>query len=112
LVVLIGWVFFRADNLTQSIQYLSTMFSFSNGEISRTTYLNFFYLNSEYLVVAIVAMLWSTPTLERTFELLTRKGSTKPAVKWIELTLLFMLFVFAASYVAADTYNPFIYFRF
>jgi hypothetical protein len=56
--------------------------------------------------------LWSTPTLERTFELLTRKGSTKPAVKWIELTLLFMLFVFAASYVAADTYNPFIYFRF
>lgn len=111
-VVLIGWVFFRANDLTHGVQYLSKMFSFSGGEISRTTYLSFFYLNAEYLIVGMAAVLWSTPLLERAVKLLTKKSETIPVAKWIELTLLLFLFVFAASYVAADTYNPFIYFRF
>ena len=38
LVVLVGWVFFRADNLTNACNYLNDMFSFSPGPVSVVYY--------------------------------------------------------------------------
>lgn len=112
LIVLIGWVFFRADDLSHGLQYLGKMFSFSRGEPARISYLNFFYTNPEHLLIGIIATLWSTPLLESTAGFITKAQLIKPIAKWIEPILLLTLFIIAASYVAADTYNPFIYFRF
>jgi alginate O-acetyltransferase complex protein AlgI len=112
LVVLIGWVFFRANSLLGSFEYITRMFSLESGEPARVSYLNFFYVNSEYLVISIVAIFWSTPALEKFAASLMEPGRRMPIFKWLEITFLFLLFILAASYVAADTYNPFIYFRF
>ncbi len=112
LIVLIGWVFFRAENLTYGLQYLSKMFLPSAGDPARISYLSYFYSNTEYLIITCVAILWATPILERTFQQLIKVDESTAVIKWVEITLLLLLFIVAGSYVAADTYNPFIYFRF
>ena len=112
MVVLFGWVFFRAESLFAGLQYIEKMLTFSSGDPARVSYLSFFYLNSEFFVICVVAILWSTPVVERAVAYVSRVPQIKPIVIWIEPLVLLILFVVAASYVAADTYNPFIYFRF
>ncbi len=112
LIIIISWVFFRASDLPQSLAYLSKMFSLSAGNISRVSYLNYFFVNGEYLVITLIAILWATPILERSITSLSNGPRIRPIAKLVELTFLFLLFLISVSYVAADTYNPFIYFRF
>ena len=58
LIVMIGWVFFRADNFTYSFQYIQTLFGFGEGGlIDHKTWL---YLN-DYFLLFIIAMVVATP---------------------------------------------------
>jgi len=56
-VVLIGWVFFRAENLTLGLKYIGSMFNFTNGWWKDLV----FVLNKEYIFFLIVALLFSCP---------------------------------------------------
>lgn len=112
LVVTVGWVFFRAETLSDALLYLSRMFLLRPGDVSVTSYLNFFYLRGEYLIIGIVAVLMSTPIIEKATSSISKIKQTRNAMNWAEVALFFALFIATASYVAAGTYNPFIYFRF
>jgi alginate O-acetyltransferase complex protein AlgI len=112
IVVVLGWVFFRAENLPEALLYLERMFAFSARETSVTSYLNFFYFRGEYLLVGIAALILSTPIAEKAVAAFYGKKDVRHDFGWAEVTLLMLLFIVTASYIAADTYNPFIYFRF
>jgi len=58
LVVIVAWVFFRVENIGEAFRYTETMFSFNFNEGKTEDLLK--YLNSELIVVFILACISST----------------------------------------------------
>ncbi len=113
LVVLVGWVFFRAADLGQAIAYLQKMVGLAPTQAA-PAYTLAFFLNTETVATLAVGMLLATPVYHR-FQAVWQSAQMRLNSRLLELiyTLgLFGLFIMAVAYLAADTYNPFIYFRF
>ena len=121
LVVLVGWVIFRADSLTHAIGYLNMMFSWHGWiEMPRSIYL---FADTLQLSVLIVGLLFSSPLL-KFFQTITKmKGAESPIDGDAGRTILYVgkigygmilsvLFVIAFGAMAAQTHRAFIYFRF
>lgn len=102
LVVLIGWVFFRADTLLQALTYLKSMFRFSAFGLTDVNILS--HLTGEFLLFSAVAVIICLPV----FDQLRKKTTDRPV--W-DLCYL-AVFGMAVCYMLGSSYNPFIYFRF
>lgn len=108
LVVLVGWVFFRAADLPAALVYLQKMAGF--GPISTiVAYSLSYFMTPEIGMTLVLAIVFSGPVYHRfqAFE-----GLKNRFVTVVYSLVLFGLFVMSVMYLAADTYNPFIYFRF
>lgn len=102
LAVIIGWVFFRADSLSNALKYIAYMFGIQKGGISNLPMLR--QLTPQYFVFLVLSVIAVTP--------LTKKISGYIKPKWLmDIGILFVFFI-AICYMAASDYNPFIYFRF
>jgi alginate O-acetyltransferase complex protein AlgI len=112
LVVMVGWVFFRAEHLPSAISYLQAMFGFGAGEMPplRLSW----YLSFEVRLAIIAGIIGSTPIVPalRLRAEATLRDWRGPAVELAGTIALLTVFVAALLQVAARTYNPFIYFRF
>jgi len=114
LVVMIGWAFFRADTLSQSFLYLRAMAGLTGA--NPLLYPLPMYLDLYTSVAIMLAVVGSVPVW-RGFGARYRVGgeaSTFAAVGWSAMQSVSMVLILALSvcFVAAGTYNPFIYFRF
>lgn len=117
LVVLIGWVMFRADTLSDSWIYLKRMFGASRE--SQVLIHWMMYLTYEEIAVFAIAALGSFP-LFRNLIAAPSEGESDAQFaqrqKWYRVVpvnlYLMILFVLAVTRIATSTYNPFIYFRF
>ena len=114
-IVVVGWVFFRADNFEYALSYLQVMFGLHGGEwFDQTAY---FYL-VQYGVVLVIAMIAATPLPKRAVSYFLRYETdgdrTVLAMSAGLARAMYILFIFAVSisYVVSSTFNPFIYFRF
>jgi len=107
-VVVIGWVFFRVEDLHMAWGYVQAMFSLSGSvEVN---------IDFEWIVIAVLATLFSF------FLLLPKTTKFQDAVfgqrtignvGHLALTVVSVaLFVLSLSYITASGFNPFIYFRF
>jgi alginate O-acetyltransferase complex protein AlgI len=106
LVVMIGWVFFRADTLPGAIAFLKAMVGLGPGVATPFTVQ--FYLTPELWLALIAGAIGSipwVPALARDRESSWRLGLASTAA-------LVLLFGASILQMAARTYNPFIYFRF
>ncbi len=111
-VLNISWVFFRNDTVTDAFHYLMTMFNFSLE--TNTAFLNF-YLTKEMLIVLFAALLLSTPIYKKIVSGVFNSNltsGTKNMFLPLKLIGLFILLFICFTYIATDSYNPFIYFRF
>lgn len=112
-IVMIGWVFFRADNFTYSISYLSTMFGLNNTSLIDGNAL--IYLN-DYWMVYVIGIICSIPIIPWLKEKLYSNNKNQNQVKLVlsfTLPIVYMiLMVFSMILLVNSTYNPFIYFRF
>lgn len=120
LVVMIGWVFFRTTSLHGALDYIGAMFGFHHHQV-HLLYPIGYYLNRFTTLVLIVGIIGSTPILPVINNYLAKTlakvsystriaGNT--AVIGLETILLALVLLAAAMQLAANTYNPFIYFRF
>ena len=115
LLVIIGWVFFRADTFGKSVEYLGSMFDLSNYSLTIEVFLSFFSMEAMWAFV--FAIIFSTPlcVFVNNKILSASKGNTLKTIflmmipRLIVLSVLLMLCIFKIS---SSTYNPFIYFRF
>ncbi len=116
LVVMGGWVLFRTAGPAQAIRFYERLFVYSTGSDSLTSYFSFFIINRETFMVLAVAAILSTPLLSnmknRMLELSAGSRLSGIIFYLFHSVFLFSLFLFSLSYVTAQTYNPFIYFRF
>ncbi len=117
LVVMIGWVFFRADTLDHAWTFLKTMAG--AGQPSHLAPHILQFLTPEIVTALLIGCIAATPVLGR----LVRTGldAVRSAAggrvlvgtgEALYLAGLFGLFALAVMSLAAGTYNPFIYFRF
>ena len=116
LAVLVGWVFFRTETLPEAIHFLQKMLGLGGHPTAMMAYPPSYFLNAELIVSLLIGFVLATPVypyFQRGWErLVARLVSIHILLNSIYVVGLFGLFVLAVMYLAADTYNPFIYFRF
>ena len=97
IAVVTGWVIFRSSDLGYAIHFIKNMYKFSGaGEILQ-------YMNFELIFTLILAVLFSFPLIYK----------IKKYIPNFILNIIYcLLLVISSSYVAVNTYQPFIYFRF
>lgn len=115
-VVVVAWVFFRAEDMSSATGMLQSMFGLSNNALYR---LNMFF-NNEVLFAFIVGLIMSVNGfnfilknfVRILFKSNIRNQSTKVFMRNIKSVFLLIIFLYSAMVVSAGSYNPFIYFRF
>jgi alginate O-acetyltransferase complex protein AlgI len=117
-VVMVGWVFFRAETLPGAMGFLKAMAGLTSA--APTPYTVQWHLTPELWLALVAGVIGSTPwvpALAARLERLSRDGdSERRSVAWsvglLSTAMLMALLVASIVQVAARTYNPFIYFRF
>ncbi|WP_456375647.1 MBOAT family O-acyltransferase [Thiolapillus sp.] len=114
LVVLFTWVFFRAESLGQSLDYLQAMAGLGAVQSSALDYHR--VLRNEALLAFAVGLPLCLPLYRWLKEKVAGLALSQPGAAWLihvpRLTLLGGMFFLSLLKVSASTYNPFIYFRF
>ncbi len=109
LVVMIGWVFFRAEDLSYALVYIKHLIWYSS---ENTNYYALYHVNAKSILVLILAIIISTP-IKR---ILLRKLDTNTFfVNYKAFVLPFyvgVLMILCTIEMASNSFNPFIYFRF
>jgi alginate O-acetyltransferase complex protein AlgI len=115
LIVMVGWVFFRADSITTAFGFLKAMAGF--GPALATPYAVQWYLTPALGLAIAAGVIGSMPVVpavgrwEREHE-----WTAAPALRWTLILTstgaLVVLLTTSILQVAAGTYNPFIYFQF
>ncbi len=103
-VVILAWVFFRADNIAFGCRYIASMFGIKSTGFIGPDFIS--TIKNTYIIV-ILAMIGSTPVVSNFFQWLKEKG-----LDWIEYIWLTMILFASVFEVVSSTYNPFIYFNF
>lgn len=105
LIILIGWVLFRVENMSQFFDIIKTMFSF---DLNSTSLMEARIYLETYYVYFILAILFST----NVYYVICDKFKNKKVFEIIKYIFLIVLFVISIMFLAQSSYNPFIYFRF
>lgn len=112
LVVLLGWVLFRADTLDAAITYYKTMFGINVPPIARFSV--FYYLNAYTILLIVIGILVALRLPQTFYYKIANKNENLSIVfaSYIKPFALLFLFVVCIVYLVNGTFNPFIYFRF
>lgn len=114
LIVIVGWVFFRAESFTHSINYLKSMFLFTGGGLQTPIY----YFDNYYLLILLLGILFSTPIRQKLFKnsskylIINHSNLKRKAFIYVNLLIYFGLMTWCIAELSVGSYNPFIYFRF
>ncbi|MCC6182416.1 MAG: MBOAT family protein [Bacteroidia bacterium] len=108
IIVVVGWVYFRIEDLSQANHIVKTMFSFDFTDGKFALHNDFYFSLSLAVVFSFFACLPFTKTLQAKVygEHHTTLSNT------VLLSCSILLFYISLSYIAALGFNPFIYFRF
>ncbi len=103
ILVLIGWVFFRAETFPLAIEYFKSMFVLSS--YPETSLLIKTIIYSPYYVMMMVVAAIITWVMPQTWDW---SRSITPA----KAVITFLLFILSIAMLSVQSYNPFIYFNF
>ena len=103
-IVVFTMVFFRSENLTSTFLFLEKMLFYTpdtgNGFLS-------FYVRKEGIIAFVLALIFSVNSYE-----IVMSKLQKSKIGYFKYIILTILFVISIIYIAIDSYNPFIYFKF
>ena len=109
LIVMIGWVLFRADTIGYAVHYVGAMFG-ANGSLP------VLFVDQQFIMTLIIAVFFSFfalafPTIYS--KLSTVLNSKLSTLNYILFGLIIIiLLILSASFILKGSFNPFIYFRF
>lgn len=110
LVVVVGWVLFRAPSLDYAGNYLKVMFGILKPY--DVGYSVWFYLNPMVITMLIIACIASMPVWEYIEKYIGVKEKNLGFRLFIQNAYVAVLLIVSIMFLATTTYNPFIYFRF
>jgi len=118
-IVLMAWVLFRAEDISYAWAYYKAMFGMN---ITTTgTYSYFKYIDREFIIVAIFAVLASTKFFINSGTLIRKtyfNGNKKVQFTFhsihsvLSIGFYIGILIMCSLYLLSDSYNPFIYYRF
>lgn len=108
LIVVVGWVYFRIDDLGYANHVVKTMFSFQFFD-SKFALHNDFYFS---LGLAAFFSFFACTAFTRGIQARVYGEAHTQLSHGLLLTISILLFYISLSYIAALDFNPFIYFRF
>lgn len=103
IIVLIGWVFFRANDLTAALDYIRGMFTLAGDDL---VYLNY-HMNLQYWLCIVLGVLFAVPVPKQLNVLSGTKGW-----QYVKDAGIMLIFYIAVCYMVGSGYSPFLYFRF
>ncbi len=112
-VVMAGWVLFRADTLPHAAAFYRALLGAASGDPVRITIAE--YLDAQLLLALAAGIIGSMPfaaTVSAWRERTMAHGPSRAIVLAADSLWLGAVSLAAAAWLAAGTYNPFIYFRF
>ena len=104
LVVLIGWVFFRADGLMAAFRYIGRMFVPSGNDWANMM----FVMDRQYWFCLIIGIVFAVPFWKKL------KASLQKTAAWDvgKNVFIILCFLTAVCYMVGSGFSPFLYFRF
>ena len=113
LIVMVGWVFFRSETLEGAVDYIQKMAFLEETTSPRFHILNF--MDNKTIFMLFVALFLSFRFGKKMTESLKLKIAAfrnDTMYLAIKSSVTLTLFLVSLMYLAGNTYNPFIYFRF
>lgn len=107
LIVIIGWVFFEFENMSQGIMFIKVMFGLGANSYADGRAIYYLYTN---IILFVILAVCSTPVLKELMLKVKEKINLFGAVL-IPVSYIIILF-FCTAYLVNQSYNPFLYFRF
>ncbi len=106
-IVIISWVLFSADNISQALEYIGAMFGRYGNQIVDN---GFMYMFSNNLILILVLIVASTPLPAKIGKAFLRKEAKWKTIP--EAVAVFFVLTAVVAYLVSSSYNPFLYFRF
>jgi alginate O-acetyltransferase complex protein AlgI len=108
ILLVFGWVVFRADTLSGALAYIKTMVLPVDRPLSYELYSVLHWRNIAFMALAALSTLgaWCLPTCETLLQAPVAKRTAAA------LVLILLVLPYCAAFVMAGTSHPFIYFRF
>lgn len=101
--VLLGWLIFRITDLSQLLYLLQKLMSADDSNVPLA-----YFLGKSELIILVLGLILCCPIYSKIRSLLTRNKF----IKMSYYVVLLIGLIYNMGLLAADTYNPFIYFRF
>ena len=111
-IVMVGWVFFRVDDITQSFEFLKVMFGLTPNAIfgnSFTVYL------IDYWYIILASIILSTPVVTKfkTVIIGFNENILNNDITYLLHGVILGIYMFVVMIMlCSSSYNPFLYFRF
>jgi alginate O-acetyltransferase complex protein AlgI len=102
-LVLITWVFFRAQSLEEALRYLAAMFGLASPQPGSALLGPLVYTRGYWLVMALAATLAFSPL--QGFDWVKR-------LTWLKVIVLAVLLLWSLATMFTQAYSPFLYFQF
>ncbi|MDD2217675.1 MAG: MBOAT family protein [Eubacteriales bacterium] len=110
LFVIMGWVLFRSNTISDAGHYLSVMFGLSGQPLIDANFTVFFKENMFFFIFGAI---FSMPVANKISEWAGKRfATTNPAVAAIYAAIIIGGLLISVSYLIKGAYNPFIYFNF
>lgn len=111
LILLLTWVFFRAESLTQALDFLKSMLSFQNTTQMNPDFRSFL---SPYFISILIIGLFTSLGIFSKLSMRLLKQRRLPIERFRMLQTVFLILLFYLSFIQLITsdFNPFIYYRF
>jgi alginate O-acetyltransferase complex protein AlgI len=119
-IILGGWVFFRSETFGYALHYFKQLVDFK--QITTSLYFLPQYLNNQIILALVLGVVFSAPLFQffwRIYHNLNKKcadlkGGFVIQMSLYSINLLFFMAIYLLSIMilAAETYFPFLYFRF
>ena len=103
LIVMIAWVFFRADTLNDAILYLQGMIIPYGKDVAYFNYI----MDARYWFFLIAGLVFAVPYTR--IAAMIRKSKVLQSIADV---MIIFLFIVAICYMLGSGYSPFLYFRF
>ncbi len=104
--VMIGWVYFRSDNVLIANEFIGQLFAFGGSEYNVLA-----FFSMKLLLVMIAAMLGAGGLQKLYRPFLDGQGESM-AVQTVGFVFQMILLVYSMILIVSGSYNPFIYFQF
>ena len=112
LIVMIGWVFFRAENMVQASEFIQILFGIGSNPVYNNSFVRYIS-DSGYIV--FLSIIFATPVIPKLKSILRSRNKKlvgSNLIYGLYSTCLMSLMFVVVVILINSTYNPFLYFRF